>query len=389
MAGPEGRYHKAYDKCRHCGQSGHFARDCPNPWGANQGSAADSAPSVVNSALDPGTAVSTPSVVSTNNETPTSGVLGRMARRLFSRASSTPARDDVAVPSTSKFGPESSPVVASPSGEAPSGASEVASGSSSPSVSQSLVSLNSQSILQDAQVIATDSMDVEVANGVPVCDVTPDQCNSGKSSAINNVISTTENESNVVGSNKSAESNELNVPNIVNVSNQSNELMNQMNLEGHVSTPFCPSIEMARSRGKGANRKGGMLPSISENNAEEEDNAVDVSVNNASGEKSVVNTNVSDQPVPKRIWLNNLLFLLCHLRVPRPCPPVSNLLVQYHHLALWKCFLVLLLRLLWVQVRLVLTSLFLFLLVLKFLGHFSLWLKLALVSNVPLQIVGP
>lgn len=48
---------------------------------------------------------------------------------------------------------------------------------------------------------------------------------------------------------------------------------------------------MARSRGKGASHKGGTLPIISENNAEE-DNAVDVS-----GEKSVVD--VSNQPVPQ------------------------------------------------------------------------------------------
>ena len=168
------------------------------------------------------TTVSTPSDASTNNEVPASGVLGRMARRLFSRASSTPACDDVAVPSTSEFGPESSAVVASPSGEAPSGVSEGASGFSSPSVSQSLVSLNSQSILQDAQVVVTDSMDVEA---VPVCDVTPGQCNSGTSSAINNVISTTENDSNVVESNKSTESNESSVSNVINVSNQSNELI--------------------------------------------------------------------------------------------------------------------------------------------------------------------
>lgn len=236
------------DKCRRCGQSGHFARDCPNRGDANQGSTADSAPPVVNSALDLETAVSTPSVAPSDTEAPSSGVFGRMARRFFSRASSTPARGFV-VPSTSEFDSESSAVIASPSGEAPSahlGISGDTSGFSLPSVSQSVlqdahvvaddvgvasgfslppvsqpsVGLDSQSILQDAQVVVTDSMDVEVAGCVPVCDVIP-----GVSSVINNVISTTENDINVVGLNNPTESNVSNVSNVVNVLNQSNELI--------------------------------------------------------------------------------------------------------------------------------------------------------------------
>lgn len=115
------------DKCRSCGQSGHFARDFPNPWGTNQGSTADGAPSVVSGALDPGVAVSTPPVASASNEAPTL------------------ARDDVSVLSTPEVVSESPAVVVSPSGEAPSshlGASEVASGSSAPSCCQSLVGLD-------------------------------------------------------------------------------------------------------------------------------------------------------------------------------------------------------------------------------------------------------
>lgn len=128
------------DKWRRCSVFGHFARNCPNPWGPNQDPPTEGA-DVEDSGSGSGKAAS-------DGDASSPGVLGRMAHRIFTRTSSSaPAQMDA---ESSAQAQDASSVPPTPT----SSQDIVASNSSQASENSA-----SQSILQDAQIVHTDSME--------------------------------------------------------------------------------------------------------------------------------------------------------------------------------------------------------------------------------------